>query len=66
MGAAYRSTHTGFGHNVAIKVLPPAFADDTLRRQRFEREAQLLASLNRPNVAAIYGVEDRAIVMKLD
>jgi serine/threonine-protein kinase len=65
MGAVYRATDTRLGRDVAIKVLPPAFAEDTLRMQRFEREAQVLASLNHPNVAAIYGIEDRAIVMEL-
>jgi len=65
MGAVYRATDTRLGRDVAIKVLPPAFAEDALRMQRFEREAQVLASLNHPNVAAIYGIEDRAIVMEL-
>ena len=65
MGAVYRAIDTKLAREVAIKVLPPAFADDTLRMQRFEREAQVLASLNHPNVAAIYGVEQGAIVMEL-
>jgi Tol biopolymer transport system component len=50
---------------VAIKILPAAFAADVDRMARFEREALVLASLNHPNIAAIYGVEDRALVMEL-
>ena len=65
MGAVYRATDTKLGRDVAIKVLPPGFAEDTARMQRFEREAQVLASLNHPNIAAIYGVEQSAIVMEL-
>src|SRR5205085_9314432 len=65
MGAVYRATDTKLNRDVAIKVLPPAFAEDAGRMQRFEREAQLLASLNHPNIAAIYGVEQGAIIMEL-
>src|SRR5690242_2465950 len=65
MGAVFRATDTKLGREVAIKVLPAAFADDTGRMQRFEREAQVLASLNHPNIAAIYGIEQGAIVMEL-
>src|SRR3954454_15759263 len=65
MGAVYRATDTKLGRDVAIKVLPPAFAEDSARMQRFEREAQVLASLNHPNIAAIYGIEESAIVMEL-
>jgi serine/threonine protein kinase len=65
MGAVYRATDTKLGRDVAIKVLPPAFADDSARMQRFEREAQVLASLNHPNIAAIYGIEQGAIVMEM-
>ena len=65
MGAVYRATDTKLNRDVAIKVLPPAFAEDTARMQRFEREAQVLASLNHPNIAAIYGIEQGAIVMEL-
>src|SRR5256886_2621941 len=65
MGAVYRATDTKLGRDVAIKVLPAALAADTARMQRFEREAQVLASLNHPNIAAIYGVEEGAIVMEL-
>ena len=65
MGAVYRATDTKLNRDVAIKVLPPAFAGDAARMQRFEREAQVLASLNHPNIAAIYGIEAGAIVMEL-
>ena len=50
--------------DVAIKVLPEAFARDPERMARFEREAKVLASLNHPNIAHIYGVEDRALIME--
>jgi serine/threonine protein kinase/Tol biopolymer transport system component len=65
MGAVYRATDTKLNRDVAIKVLPPAFAEDSARMQRFEREAQVLASLNHPNIAAIYGIEAGALVMEL-
>src|SRR6516225_2005751 len=65
MGEVWRATDTKLNRDVAIKVLPPAFADDTARMQRFEREAQVLASLNHPNIAAIHGIEQGAIVMEL-
>src|SRR5579859_1994338 len=65
MGAVYRATDTKLNREVAIKILPDAFAADPDRLARFAREAQVLASLNHPNIAAIYGVEDRAIVMEL-
>jgi serine/threonine protein kinase len=65
MGAVYRATDTKLNRDVAIKVLPPAFAEDAARMGRFEREAQVLASLNHPNIAAIYGIEQNAIVMEL-
>jgi Tol biopolymer transport system component/predicted Ser/Thr protein kinase len=65
MGAVYRATDTKLNRDVAIKVLPDAFANDSDRLARFTREAQVLASLNHPNIAAIYGVEDRALVMEL-
>jgi Tol biopolymer transport system component/predicted Ser/Thr protein kinase len=65
MGEVYRATDTKLGRDVAIKVLPEAFAQDNERMARFGREAQVLASLNHPNIAAIYGVEDRALVMEL-
>src|SRR5437773_2178656 len=65
MGEVYRATDTKLGREVAIKVLPEEFARDAERMARFTREAQVLASLNHPNIAAIYGVEDRALVMEL-
>jgi Tol biopolymer transport system component/predicted Ser/Thr protein kinase len=65
MGTVYRATDTKLNREVAIKVLPDAFAADPDRLARFTREAQVLASLNHPNIASIYGVEDRALVMEL-
>jgi serine/threonine protein kinase len=65
MGEVWRATDTKLARDVAIKVLPDAFAADPDRLARFTREAQVLASLNHPNIAAIYGVEDRALVMEL-
>ncbi|MFI5381840.1 MAG: protein kinase, partial [Tepidisphaerales bacterium] len=65
MGAVYRATDTKLGRDVAIKVLPDSFAGDTERLARFTREAQVLASLNHPNIAAIYGVENRALILEL-
>jgi eukaryotic-like serine/threonine-protein kinase len=69
MGEVYRARDTKLGRDVAIKVLPLSFTSDPDRRARFEREAQVLASLNHPNIAAIYHVEDTAgapaIVMEL-
>src|SRR5580658_5616363 len=65
MGAVYRARDTKLGRDVAVKVLPPALAADPVRLARFQREAQVLASLNHPNIAAIYGVEDRALILEL-
>jgi hypothetical protein len=65
MGTVYRAIDTKLHREVAIKVLPDAFAADPDRLARFTREAQVLASLNHPNIASIYGVEDRALVMEL-
>jgi len=65
MGAVYRATDTKLNRDVAIKVLPDAFAADPDRLARFGREAQVLASLNHTNIAAIYGVEDRALILEL-
>jgi len=65
MGEVWRAMDTKLNREVAIKVLPAAFAADPDRLARFTREAQVLASLNHPNIAAIYGVEDRALVMEL-
>src|SRR5262245_26962812 len=69
MGEVYRARDTKLGRVVAFKVLPDAFATDPERLIRFQREGQLLASLNHPNIAQIYGVVDaeraRGIVMEL-
>jgi serine/threonine-protein kinase len=69
MGEVYRARDTKLGRDVAIKVLPEAFARDAERMARFQREAKVLASLNHPNIASIYGLEDsgstRALVMEL-
>ena len=65
MGAVYRATDTKLNRDVAIKVLSDSFAADPDRMARFEREARVLASLNHPNIAAIYGIEQGAIVMEL-
>jgi eukaryotic-like serine/threonine-protein kinase len=69
MGEVYRARDPRLKRDVALKVLPQAFASDPHRMARFERESQLLASLNHPNIAAIYGLEEsgsvRAFVMEL-
>jgi serine/threonine protein kinase len=65
MGEVYRAKDTKLKRDVALKVLPEAFARDPERMARFQREAEVLASLNHPNIAAIYGVEDRALVMEM-
>jgi len=61
MGEVYRARDTKLKRDVAIKVLPDLVVHDPHRLARFEREAQLLASLNHPNIAAIYGLEDSTI-----
>jgi len=69
MGEVYRARDTKLGRDVAVKALPEAFARDAERMARFQREAKVLASLNHPNIAAIYGFEDsgsvHALVMEL-
>ena len=65
MGEVYCARDTKLKRYVALKVLPETFASDPERLARFQREAEVLASLNHPNIAQIYGVEDRALVMEL-
>ena len=69
MGQVYRATDTELKRQVALKILPEAFAADPDRLARFQREAQVLASLNHPGIAAIYGIEEaegtRALVLEL-
>ena len=69
MGEVYRATDTKLNRDVALKVLPEAFAQDGQRMARFAREAQVLASLNHPNIASIYGLEEadgrQALVLEL-
>src|SRR5260370_4405074 len=65
MGEVYRARDTKLDRYIAIKVLPAALAHHPDRLARFEREAKVLAALNHPNIAVIYGLEDRAIVMEL-
>src|SRR6187397_352716 len=69
MGQVFRARDTKLDRDVAIKALPEAFAHDADRLARFQREAKTLASLNHPNIAAIYGLEESgettALVMEL-
>src|SRR3954471_4612891 len=69
MGQVYRAKDTRLKRDVALKILPDAFAADPDRVARFQREAELLATLNHPNVAGIYGVEQadgtRSLVLEL-
>ncbi len=69
MGEVYRARDAKLNREVALKVLPDSFADDPERLARFQREAQVLASLNHPNIGGIYGLEDadgvRALVLEL-
>jgi serine/threonine protein kinase len=69
MGEVYRARDSKLGREVALKILPPAFAHDPERLARFEREARVLASLNHPHIAAIHGLEEfdgrRLLVMEL-
>src|SRR5436190_7261996 len=69
MGEVYQATDAKLGRSVAIKLLPEAFTHDADRAARFEREARVLASLNHPNIATIYGVEEsggrKFLVMEL-
>jgi serine/threonine protein kinase len=69
MGEVYQARDTKLGRDVAIKILPSEFTADPDRRARFEREARLLAALNHPHIAQIYGLEEsdavQALVMEL-
>src|SRR5688572_11421778 len=69
MGEVYRARDTRLKRDVALKILPESFASDPERRARFQREAEVLASLNHPHIAAIYGLEDadgvNGLVMEL-
>jgi eukaryotic-like serine/threonine-protein kinase len=69
MGEVYRATDTKLKRQVAIKILPPSLAADPDRLARFQREAEVLAALNHPHIAAVYGLEDadgvKALVMEL-
>jgi serine/threonine-protein kinase len=65
MGEVYRARDSRLDRTVALKVLPDLFADDPERLARFEREARVLASLNHPNIAQVYGFEAAAIAMEL-
>jgi len=58
MGEVYRARDPKLGREVALKVLPDSFASDSERTARFRREAQVLAALNHPGIAAIYGLEE--------
>ena len=69
MGQVYQATDTKLNRQVALKILPDAFASDPDRLARFQREAQVLASLNHPNIGQIHGIEEaegtRALVLEL-
>src|SRR6476660_2980466 len=69
MGEVYRARDKRLARDVAIKILPEAFSADAERLSRFQREARVLASLNHPHIAAVYGLEDAegvtALVMEL-
>ena len=69
MGEVWRATDTQLNRDVGLKILPEAFAADPDRLARFQREAQVLASLSHPGIAAIYGIEEqddtRALVLEL-
>ena len=69
MGEVYRARNTRLKRDVALKILPESFASDPDRLVRFQREAEVLASLNHPNIAQIYGIDEsngtRALVMEL-
>ena len=60
MGEVYRATDTKLNRDVALKILPEQFASDSQRMGRFQREAEVLASLDHPNIGQIYGIEEAA------
>jgi Tol biopolymer transport system component len=64
MGEVYRARDSKLDRQVALKILPDTFANDTDRLMRFDREARTLASLNHPHIAQIYGIEERALAME--
>jgi len=66
MGAVWKATDATLGREVAIKVLPEAFASDPERLARFEREAKVLASLNHPSIAAIYGFHEVRVCKEIN
>src|ERR1700692_1232285 len=65
MGEVYRARDTKLKRDVALKVLPDAFSRDPERMARFQLEAEVLASLNHPHIAHLYGLEERTLVMEL-
>ena len=65
MGEVYRARDPRLKRDVAIKVLPDSFANDPARMARFQREAELLASLNHPHIATLHGLEGHALIMEM-
>ena len=63
MGAVFRAHHTALGHDVALKVIPAPLAGAAERLGRFRQEARVLASLQHPNIAAVFGIEEEAGVV---
>jgi serine/threonine-protein kinase len=65
MGTVYRARDSRLKRDVALKILPAVFAGDPERMTRFQREAEVLASFNHPNIATMYGIEANALVMEV-